>query len=315
MPATLTVDRPARVPEDLVGGSWRERLTTIDGELGVLFTSLQGTGNDPVRQYLRELYRYRTLSSEEEVALAKRIERKDLLAWRQLIEANLRLVVSIARRYVGRGLPLLDLIGEGNWGLIRAVEKFDWRRGRRFSTYAVWWIRAEIRRAIQDKAHAIRIPSNRQQWASKAGTARAEQRRKKGAEPTDEAVAEDLGISVDYLHSVLADCPVALSLDEAEGEDELPRGLKLADRAAWSPLEVACYRDLQAQIGKALALLTPRERIVLQLRFGLGGEELILNDVGKRVGLCGEMVRKVEAAALLKLRTTPEAVRLLRDYL
>jgi RNA polymerase primary sigma factor len=314
MAIAILVDN-VREQEGSLAGTWRDRLSTVDGELGALFASLQSAGDDPVRQYLRELYRYRTLTAGEEVELAQRIERGDLLAWRQLIERNLRLVVKIARRFVGRGLPLLDLIGEGNWGLIRAVEKFDWRRGTRFSTCAGWWIRAEIHRAIQDKAHAIRIPTNRQQWASKAETARRAARRKTGAEPTDEDVAEALGISLKYLHAVLSDSPAPLSLDKPQGEEAMPLGLTLPDPTAWSPLQVACYRDLQVQIGKALALLTPRERTVLQLRFGLGGEELTLNEAGKRVGLCGEMVRKVENAALLKLRTTPEAILLLQDYI
>jgi RNA polymerase primary sigma factor len=314
MPTAMLVDN-VREQEGHLEGTWRDRLTSIDGDLGALFASLQGSANDPVRQYLRELYRYRTLTAEEEIDLAKRIEQGDLFARRQLIECNLRLVVSIARRYVGRGLPLLDLIGEGNWGLIRAVEKFDWRRGKRFSTCAGWWIRAEILRAIQDKAHAIRIPSNRQQWVSKIHKARSEQRRKKGAEPTDESVAEDLGISVEYLHSVLSDCPVPLSLDETYGDDELPLGLTLSDCVVWSPPLVVCYHDLQAQIEQALALLDSRERTVLRLRFGLDGEELILDEVGKRLGgLCGESVRKIEAKAIIKLRTTPECIRLLQDY-
>lgn len=313
-------------------GDEQEVFPQGEERLGAILAYLQSGVDDPLRIYLREIGRIRLLTATEEVRLAQRIERgraearkarpdpgvieDGKQAWRHLIEANLRLVVSIAKRYVEQGLSLADLIGEGNLGLIRAVEKFDWRRGRRFSTCAGWWIRSAITRAIKDRAHAIRIPENRQQLVNRIIAIRANYRKAHGEEPSDEVVSDQLGISVERLLSVLSDCPVPVSLDLPLGEAELPLGNTLRDPAGIDPASVACYHDLRVQLLRILATLEPRERVVLELRFGLytGGVGLIHREIGKRIGLGGARVQQLEAQALGKLRTG-DYLGLLQTYL
>jgi RNA polymerase primary sigma factor len=317
---------------DLRESGEQEEIPQGEERLGAILAYLQSGVDDPLSIYLREIGRILLLTATEEVWLAQRIERGQAeackarpdpsvvedgrQAWRCLIEANLRLVVSIAKRYVEQGMSLPDLIGEGNLGLIRAVEKFDWRRGRRFSTCAGWWIRAAITRAIQDRAHAIRIPSNRQQLVKRIITIRASYRKAHGEDPSDDVVADQLGISVERLLSVLSDCPVPVSLDLPHGEDDLPLGNTLRDPAGIDPAGVACYHDLRAQLQRVLATLDPRERAVLELRFGLytGGEGLIHKEIGKRIGVGGARVQQLEVQALGKLRTS-DCLSLLRGYL
>jgi RNA polymerase primary sigma factor len=313
-------------------GGEEDELPQGEERLGAILAYLQSGVDDPLRIYFREIGRILLLTPTEEVWLAQRIERgraeerkarpnyriveDGRQAWRRLIEANLRLVVSIAKRYIGQGMSLADLIGEGNLGLIRAVEKFDWRRGKRFSTCAGWWIRSAISRAIQDRAHTIRIPSNRQQLVSRIITIRASYRKAHGEDPSDDVVADQLGISVERLLSVLSDCPVPVSLDLPHGEDDLPLGNTLRDPAGIDPAGVACYHDLRKQLQRVLATLDPREREVLELRFGLytGGVGLIHKEIGKRIGVGGARVQQLEVQALGKLRTS-DCLSLLQGYL
>jgi RNA polymerase primary sigma factor len=272
--------------------------------------------DDPVRMYLREIGRVALLKADQEVALAKAIEASDPQARVHLTEANLRLVVSIARKHVGRGLSFLDLIQEGNLGLMRAVEKFDHRRGFKFSTYATWWIRQAISRAIADQARTIRVPVHMVEIIHKLTRVQRNLEQSLGRSPSDEEIGAELGISAERVREIvkIAQDPVSLETPIGE-EDDSHLGDFVEDRGAESPLDAASQSMLKTELDEVLGTLTPRERRALQLRFGLiGGQERTLEEVGKRFGVTRERIRQIEAKALRKLRH-PSRSKKLKDYL
>jgi RNA polymerase primary sigma factor len=272
--------------------------------------------DDPVRMYLKEIGGWRLLDSEEEVELARRIERGDEEAKRSLVEANLRLVVSIAKRYVGRGMLFLDLIQEGNLGLIKAVEKFDYRKGYKFSTYATWWIRQAITRAIADQARTIRIPVHMVETINKLLRVSRQLLQELGREPTPEEIAEEMGTPVEKVREIqkIAQEPVSLETPIGEEEDS-HLGDFIEDQDAPAPAETASFMLLKRQLEEALETLTPREEKVLRLRFGLDdGRARTLEEVGYEFGVTRERIRQIEAKALRKLRH-PSRSRKLKDYL
>lgn len=269
--------------------------------------------SDAVMTYLREIGRVPMITHEREIELAKRIESGDRDAMKQFILANLRLVVSIAKRYVGRGLTLLDLIQEGNIGLIRAVQRYDWRRGHRFSTHATWWIRQAISRAVADKGRTIRLPVYVNTALNRIRRERQRLLQELGREPTEQELAEATGL--DPLRMVeLQSAPGApVSLELPVGEDEEQElGDVLADTESASPEDVATTQTLKDEVQRVLeSVLTPREQLVLQLRFGLGnGQAHPLEQVGRELGITRERVRQIEAGALAKLRQPPVLERL-----
>jgi len=269
--------------------------------------------SDAVMTYLREIGRVPMITHEREIELAQRIERGDRDAMKQFILANLRLVVSIAKRYVGRGLTLLDLIQEGNIGLIRAVQRYDWRRGHRFSTHATWWIRQAISRAVADKGRTIRLPVYVNTALNRIRRERQRLLQELGREPSEQELAEATGL--DPLRMIeLQSAPGApVSLELPVGEDEEQElGDVLADTESASPEDIATTQTLKDEVQRVLeSVLTPRERLVLQLRFGLGnGQAHPLEQVGRELGITRERVRQIEAGALAKLRQPPVLERL-----
>lgn len=272
--------------------------------------------NDPVRMYLKEIGRVDLLSAEEEISLAKRIEEGDEEAKRRLAEANLRLVVSIAKRYVGRGMLFLDLIQEGNMGLIKAVEKFDYRKGYKFSTYATWWIRQAITRAIADQARTIRIPVHMVETINKLIRVQRQLLQDLGREPTPEEIAEDMDLTPDKVREILKIAQEPVSLETPIGEeDDSHLGDFIEDQDATSPSEHAAYELLKEQLEDVLDTLTDREENVLRLRFGLDdGRTRTLEEVGKVFGVTRERIRQIEAKALRKLRH-PSRSKRLKDFL
>jgi RNA polymerase primary sigma factor len=272
--------------------------------------------NDPVRMYLKEIGRVDLLSAEEEIQLAKRIETGDEEAKRRLAEANLRLVVSIAKRYVGRGMLFLDLIQEGNMGLIKAVEKFDYRKGYKFSTYATWWIRQAITRAIADQARTIRIPVHMVETINKLIRVQRQLLQDLGREPTPEEIAEDMDLTPDKVREILKIAQEPVSLETPIGEeDDSHLGDFIEDQDATSPSEHAAYELLKEQLEDVLDTLTDREENVLRLRFGLDdGRTRTLEEVGKVFGVTRERIRQIEAKALRKLRH-PSRSKRLKDFL
>jgi RNA polymerase primary sigma factor len=269
---------------------------------------------DAITAYLREIGRVPMLSHTQEIELAKRIERGDKDAVQQFVLANLRLVVSIAKRYVGRGLTLLDLIQEGNIGLMRAVQRYDWRRGHRFSTHATWWIRQAISRAVADKGRAIRLPVYVNTALNRVRRERQRLVQELGREPSEEELAEAVGIEVHRLHELEAAPGAPISLESPVGEDEEQElGDVLADDTSTSPEEAATAHTLTQEVREVLAdVLTPREQLVLELRFGLGtGHTYPLEQVGRQLGITRERVRQIEAGALAKLRQ-PKVLERLR---
>ncbi|MFT4412664.1 RNA polymerase sigma factor RpoD [Fredinandcohnia humi] len=272
--------------------------------------------NDPVRMYLKEIGRVDLLSADDEIQLAERIEQGDEEAKRRLAEANLRLVVSIAKRYVGRGMLFLDLIQEGNMGLIKAVEKFDYRKGFKFSTYATWWIRQAITRAIADQARTIRIPVHMVETINKLIRVQRQLLQDLGREPTPEEIAEDMDLTPEKVREILKIAQEPVSLETPIGEeDDSHLGDFIEDQDATSPSEHAAYELLKEQLEDVLDTLTDREENVLRLRFGLDdGRTRTLEEVGKVFGVTRERIRQIEAKALRKLRH-PSRSKRLKDFL
>src|SRR5450830_586215 len=272
--------------------------------------------NDPVRMYLKEIGKVRLLTAAEEVHLAKKIELGDIEAKQRLTEANLRLVVSIAKKYIGRGMSFLDLIQEGNMGLIRAVEKFDYHKGYKFSTYATWWIRQAITRAIADQARTIRIPVHMVETINKLVRVSRRLLQELGREPSDEEIGEEMGITPEKVREIVKVSQDPVSLETPIGEEEDSHlGDFVEDREAVSPQDAASLTMLHSEVEDVLDTLTPRERRVLQLRFGLtDAHQRTREGGGKRFGVPGEQTRKIEAKALRKLRH-PSRSKKLRDYL
>ena len=272
--------------------------------------------DDPVRVYLKEIGRVPLLTSEEEIELAMRISDDDKKAKQRLAEANLRLVVSIAKRYVGRGMQFLDLIQEGNLGLIKAVEKFDHTKGFKFSTYATWWIRQAITRAIADQARTIRIPVHMVETINKVKKTSSQLLHKNGRDPSAEEIAEELGMTPDKVREILRLAQEPVSLETPIGEEEDSHlGDFIPDDEALSPADAASISLLKEQLAEVLKTLTPREEKVLSLRFGLeDGHPRTLEEVGKEFNVTRERIRQIEAKALRKLRH-PSRSRKLKDYL
>ena len=272
--------------------------------------------DDPVRMYLKEIGKVPLLTAEEEIELAKRMEQGDEEAKRRLIEANLRLVVSIAKRYVGRGMLFLDLIQEGNLGLIKAVEKFDYRKGYKFSTYATWWIRQAITRAIADQARTIRIPVHMVETINKLIRVSRQLLQEYGREPQPEEIAREMGISEDKVREILKIAQEPISLETPIGEEEDSHlGDFIPDEDAPAPAEAAAYNLLKEQLKEVLDTLTPREEKVLRLRFGLDdGRARTLEEVGREFNVTRERIRQIEAKALRKLRH-PSRSKKLKDFL
>ena len=272
--------------------------------------------DDPVRMYLKEIGRVPLLSADEEIALAKRMEAGDEEAQKELAEANLRLVVSIAKRYVGRGMLFLDLIQEGNLGLIKAVEKFDYNKGYKFSTYATWWIRQAITRAIADQARTIRIPVHMVETINKLIRVSRQLLQQLGREPSPEEIAEAMEISVERVREIMKIAQEPVSLETPIGEEEDSHlGDFIEDQDAPAPAEAASFMLLKEQLEEVLDTLTEREERVLRLRFGLDdGRARTLEEVGQNFGVTRERIRQIEAKALRKLRH-PSRSRKFKDFL
>ncbi|MGK9332870.1 RNA polymerase sigma factor RpoD [Melissococcus plutonius] len=272
--------------------------------------------NDPVRMYLKEIGRVQLLTAEEVVELALKIEEGDQEAKQRLAEANLRLVVSIAKRYVGRGMQFLDLIQEGNMGLMKAVEKFDYRKGFKFSTYATWWIRQAITRAIADQARTIRIPVHMVETINKLIRIQRQLLQDLGREPTPEEIGAEMDLPTEKVREILKIAQEPVSLETPIGEeDDSHLGDFIEDQEATSPAEHAAYELLKEQLEDVLDTLTDREENVLRLRFGLDdGRTRTLEEVGKVFGVTRERIRQIEAKALRKLRH-PSRSKQLKDFL
>lgn len=282
-------------------------------------TSSAETGiniDDPVKVYLKEIGRVPLLSSEEEIELAIRIGEGDVAAKQRLSESNLRLVVSIAKRYLGRGMSFLDLIQEGNLGLIKAVDKFDYTKGFKFSTYATWWIRQAITRAIADQARTIRIPVHMVETINKVKKIQSQLLHQNGHEPTPHEIAEEIDMPVDKVREIMRVAQEPVSLETPIGEEEDSHlGDFIPDNDAPAPADAASHTMLREQLSDVLSTLTPREEKVLRLRFGLeDGRSRTLEEVGKEFNVTRERIRQIEAKALRKLRH-PSRSRKLKDYL
>jgi RNA polymerase primary sigma factor len=288
----------------------------LDKEIEML-TRLEGIeSTDPVRQYLREIGRVTLLHAEDEIEFAKRYEKGDRRAKDKLTESNLRLVVSIAKKYIGRGLSLLDLIQEGNQGLIRAVEKYDWRKGFKFSTYATWWIRQAITRAIADQARTIRIPVHMVETINKLYRISRKLMQELGREPTAEEIGEEAELEADRVREIFKIAQETTSLEAPVGEDqESILGDFIPDESQLSPVDQASKQLLKDHLDEVLGTLTEREAKVLKLRFGLEGtKQMTLEEVGRVFGVTRERIRQIEAKALRKLKH-PSRRKKLQDYL
>ena len=272
--------------------------------------------DDPVKVYLKEIGRVPLLSAEEEIELATRMNQGDAAARKRLSEANLRLVVSIAKRYVGRGMQFLDLIQEGNLGLIKAVEKFDYTKGFKFSTYATWWIRQAITRAIADQARTIRIPVHMVETINKVKKVSSQLLHKNGHDPSAEEIAEVLDMPVDKVREIMRAAQEPVSLETPIGEEEDSHlGDFIPDDEAPAPADAASHTLLKEQLGEVLSTLTEREEKVLRLRFGLeDGRSRTLEEVGKEFDVTRERIRQIEAKALRKLRH-PSRSKKLKDFI
>ncbi len=299
-----------------IGGDEKEK-EKLEREIEML-AKMEGLGEsiDPVRQYLREIGRVPLLTAEEEIELAKRYEKGDKKPKDKLTESNLRLVVSIAKKYIGRGLSLLDLIQEGNQGLIRAVEKYDWRKGFKFSTYATWWIRQAITRAIADQARTIRIPVHMVETINKLYRTSRRLMQELGREPTPEEIGEQLELDPDRVREIFKIAQETTSLEKPVGEDEESfLGDFIPDETTLSPVDQASKQLLKDHLEEVLDTLSDREKKVLKLRFGLDGRKpMTLEEVGKVFGVTRERIRQIEANAIRKLKH-PSRRKKLQDYL
>ncbi|MBQ6703572.1 MAG: RNA polymerase sigma factor RpoD [Clostridia bacterium] len=301
------------VVEETDAADVAEDIADIESDLG----GAEGVAiDDPVRMYLKEIGKVPLLSAAEEIEIAKRMADGDQEAKRQLAEANLRLVVSVAKRYVGRGMLFLDLIQEGNLGLIKAVEKFDYRKGYKFSTYATWWIRQAITRAIADQARTIRIPVHMVETINKLIRVNRQLLQEYGREPRPDEIAQEMGISEEKVREIIKVAQEPVSLETPIGEEEDSHlGDFIPDDDAPAPAEVAAFTLLKEQLMEVLDTLTPREEKVLRLRFGLDdGKARTLEEVGREFNVTRERIRQIEAKALRKLRH-PSRSKKLKDFL
>lgn len=287
-----------------------------DEKIDISEDYIKDIADDSVRLYLREIGKIPLLTGEQEVMLAKRIEQGDKAAKDAMAEANMRLVVSIAKKYIGRGLDLLDLIQEGNTGLLRAVEKFDYTKGYKFSTYATWWIRQAITRAIADQARTIRIPVHMVETINKLIRTQRKLVQELGREPLPEEIAAEMEIDVDKVNHIIKIKQDIVSLEAPVGEEEDSKlGDFIEDEDALSPQEAATQQLLKEHVGQVLELLTPREQKILKMRFGLvDGRSHTLEEVGQEFGVTRERIRQIEAKALAKLRKHRDSKKL-KDYL
>jgi len=278
--------------------------------------STKEVSEDSVRMYLKEIGKIALLTREEEVSLAKQIEKGSEVAKRKLAEANLRLVVSVAKKYTGRGLSLLDLIQEGNLGLMKAVIKFDYKKGYKFSTYATWWIRQSITRAIADQARTIRIPVHMVETINKLIRTQRQLVQDLGREPLPEEIASEMGISLEKVEHIIKISQETVSLEAPVGEEEDSRlGDFIEDKDSLSPEEAATHQLLKEHIKEVLEFLSPREQKILRLRFGLdNGRTHTLEEVGKEFDVTRERIRQIEAKALQKLKINQDSKKL-KDYL
>src|SRR3989338_5984521 len=293
----------------------QKAVSDLEKELESLATIHEGGISDPVRMYLKEIGRTPLLKFADEISLAKSYEKGERWAKQKLIESNLRLVVSIAKKYIGRGLSLLDLIQEGNQGLIRAVEKYDWRKGYKFSTYATWWIRQAITRAIADQARTIRIPVHMMETISKYEQTHRRLSQDLGREPAPEEVAYEMEIEPDKVREIIKVSQEPASLEAPVGEEEDSRLGDFIQDASASPTDQATQALLKDHIREVLGSLSPREAKVLEYRFGLeDGKQRTLEEVGREFGVTRERIRQIETKAIRKLRH-PTRAKKLRDYL
>ena len=304
----IDVVEEMEIPDDITSD-----ISELESDLG----STEGVAiDDPVRMYLKEIGKVPLLSAAEEIEIAKRMADGDQDAKKQLAEANLRLVVSVAKRYVGRGMLFLDLIQEGNLGLIKAVEKFDYRKGYKFSTYATWWIRQAITRAIADQARTIRIPVHMVETINKLIRVNRQLLQEYGREPRPDEIAREMGISEEKVREIIKVAQEQVSLETPIGEEEDSHlGDFIPDDDAPAPAEVAAFTLLKEQLMEVLDTLTPREEKVLRLRFGLDdGKARTLEEVGREFNVTRERIRQIEAKALRKLRH-PSRSKKLKDFL
>ncbi|MBR3335138.1 MAG: RNA polymerase sigma factor RpoD [Clostridia bacterium] len=311
-----TADRQVTLTDEQAADQAAE-VARIEGDTPIDLSVPEGISiDDPVRMYLKEIGKVPLLTAEEEIEIAKQLEAGDEGAKQKLAEANLRLVVSIAKRYVGRGMLFLDLIQEGNLGLIKAVEKFDYRKGFKFSTYATWWIRQAITRAIADQARTIRIPVHMVETINKLIRISRQLLQEYGREPTPEEIAKEMGISETKVREIIKIAQEPVSLETPIGEEEDSHlGDFIPDEDAPAPAEAASFALMKEQLMDVLDTLTPREEKVLRLRFGLDdGHQRTLEEVGKEFNVTRERIRQIEAKALRKLRH-PSRSKKLRDYL
>ncbi len=294
----------------------KKAITELEKELTILSHLSESQSLDPVRTYLREIGRIRLLTFEEEISLAQRIERKSEAAKKKLIESNLRLVVSVAKKYIGRGLTFLDLIQEGNQGLIKAVNKYDWRRGYKFSTYATWWIRQAITRAIADQARTIRIPVHMVETINRFYKTARKLMQDLGREPIIDEIAKAMDLEPSKIREIIKISQEPTSLETPVGDDNESRlGDFIQDAAAPNPYDSASRELLKEHLESVLSTLSDREKRVLIMRFGLdGGRPKTLEEVGREFKVTRERIRQIEAKALRKLKH-PSRSKKLKDYL